>query len=93
MAWHEKRGADAVLRLAGAIMLAIAGLTARRLFGAANPYAKVTPLCYLLALIGMVSASAGAALAALGHHLFDPVELPPRWRLHDTPRRRERSSN
>lgn len=88
MAWQSRRWADPALRLTGVLLMGVAMLVGRRLFGAPCPQARVTPLCYLLALIGMASASAGAALAVLGHHLFDRVELSARWRVHQASRLR-----
>ncbi len=88
MAWHEKRWAGFLLRLAGVALLCVAALIARHLFAVADPAAKTAPLVYLLALIGMTSASAGSAMAVLGRHLFDQVELSERWTIHNAARRR-----
>jgi hypothetical protein len=90
MAWHDRKYADAVLRLAGLALLCMAILVARHLFAAPDPKGKVTASAYLLALIGMASACTGAALAVLGRHLFDEVELSARWTIHVPPRRRDR---
>ena len=81
MPWYEKKKADMLLRLAGLALLGLAFVIGRHLFGAADPRGKTTPLCYLLALVGMASASSGAALAVLGRHLFDQVALSARWTL------------
>jgi len=89
MAWHDRKYADASLRVAGLALLCVAVLVARRLFATPDPQGKVTASAYLLALIGMASACAGAALAVLGRHLFDEVELSARWTIHTPPRRRE----
>lgn len=86
MAWYERKYAGAMLRLAGLVLLAIAMLIGRRLFLAADPAARVRATAYLLALAFMISGCAGAALAALGQHLFDQVELPARWRIHTAAR-------
>jgi len=88
MEWQNRRWADPALRLAGVLLMGAALLVSRRLFGAPDARARVEPLCYLLASIGMACASAGAALAVLGHHLFDRVELSARWTVHQAPRRR-----
>ncbi len=88
MAWHDRKYADAVLRLTGLALLGFAIMVARHLFAAPDPQGKVTATAYLLALIGMVSACAGAAMAVLGRHLFDEVELSARWTIHQPPRRR-----
>jgi hypothetical protein len=90
MAWHDRKYADAGLRLVGLALLSVAVLVGRHLFAAPNPQGKVTASAYLLALIGMASACAGAALAVLGRHLFDEVELSERWTIHVPPRRNDR---
>ncbi|HMI19543.1 MAG TPA: hypothetical protein VK533_08370 [Sphingomonas sp.] len=87
MAWHDRKYADASLRLAGLALLCVAILVARHLFTAPDPQGKVTASAYLLALIGMASACTGAALAVLGRHLFDEVELSARWTIHVPPQR------
>jgi len=86
MALHNRTHADLVLRSAGILLLCLAVLIGRRLFAVPDVGAKYDPVAYLLALIGVSSASAGAALAMLGRHLFDQVELPARWTIHE-PRR------
>jgi hypothetical protein len=70
-------------------LLCVAALIARHLFAAADPQARARASAYFLALIGMIGASAGAAMAVLGRHLFDEVELPARWAIH-VPQRRDR---
>jgi hypothetical protein len=89
MAWHDREYADPVLRLAGLALLCVAVLVGRHLFAVPDPRGKVTASAYLLALIGMASACTGAALAVLGRHLFDEVELSARWTIHTPPRRRD----
>ena len=83
MAWHDRKYAGPTLRVAGLILIGLAALIAHRLFAVADPRGKETPTAYLLALIEMLSACAGAALAVLGQHLFDQVDLPSRWTIHD----------
>lgn len=90
MAWHDRKYADPALRLAGLALLCVALLVARHLFAVPDPQGKVTASAYLLALIGMASACAGAALTVLGRHLFDEVELSARWTIHVPPRRDDR---
>lgn len=85
MAFHERKYADLMLRAAGLLLLALAALIARIAFAVPDPTARFRASAYLLALIGMASASAGSALAMLGRHLFDQVELPARWRIHVPP--------
>lgn len=82
MAFHERKYANLVLRLTGLVLFGFGALIARHLFGAADPTAKSRALPYLLALIGMASTSAGSALAVLGRHLFDQVDLSSRWTIH-----------
>lgn len=88
MAWRNRKYADPALRLAGLALLCVAVVVGRHLFAAPDPQGKVTASAYLLALVGMASASTGAALAVLGRHLFDEVELSERWTIHTPPRRR-----
>ena len=90
MAFHERRYAGLGLRLTGLLLIGLAALVARHLFGAADPTAKVRASAYLLAGIGMVSGCAGAALAVLGRHLFDQVDLPARSTIHLPADRSER---
>jgi len=87
MLWHERKHAGLALRLAGLGLLAIATLVARRLFAVADPQGKYCAVSYLLALIGITSFCGGSALAFLGQHLFDQVELPSRWTIHDPAQR------
>jgi len=93
MPFHERKYANLALRLAGLALLGIGGLIWRHLFAAADPTARFRALPYLLALIAMVSSSAGAALALFGRHLFDQVELSARWTVHASARAaRDRSA-
>ncbi len=82
MAAHERKYADLALRLSGLLLLALAVLIGRHLFAVPDATGKIRASAYLLALIGMVSACPGAAMAVLGRHLFDQVELPARWIIH-----------
>jgi hypothetical protein len=82
MHWYERKYAGLVLRLIGLLLLMLATLIGRHLFGVADLAAKTRPSAYALALIGMASACSGAALAVLGRHLFDQVELSARWTIH-----------
>lgn len=87
MVWRKRKHVGSGLRLAGLLLLVVAGLIGHGLFATPDPQATHEPIAYLLALIGMSSGSAGAALAVLGRHLFDQVDLPTRWTIHDAPRR------
>jgi len=93
MAFHERKYADLLLRLAGMMLLALAFLVGRHLFGRPDVTAKTRPSAYLFAFLFMMNLSPGAALAALGRHLFDEVELSARWTIHPATRRaRDRSA-
>ena len=83
MMWHERKYVGLALRFAGLGLLAIGALVGRRLFAVADPRGKLYAFSYLLALIGIISVSAGSALALLGQRLFEQVELPSRWIIHD----------
>ena len=83
MMWHERKYVGLALRFAGLGLLAIGALVGRRLFAVADPRGKLYAFSYLLALISIISVSAGSALALLGQHLFEQVELPSRWIIHD----------
>lgn len=87
MGWRARRFANLALRLAGLALSGIAASIDCRMFAAPDPQARMQVLSYLLALIDVVSTSAGAALLVLGLHLFDPVDLPSRWKIHRAPRR------
>jgi hypothetical protein len=82
MRWHERKYAGLALRACGLILLALAILISRRLFAVADPQARERPLSYLLAVLGMASACAGAGLTVLGRHLFAQVALSARWTVH-----------
>lgn len=82
-AWHRSWRADIGLRILGLTLCAIAYQALAHLVGMRPPAAphQSGPLAYLLAAIGFMSASAGTALALLGKHLFDQVEVSARWRI------------
>lgn len=70
--------------LAGVILVLAAGSAARHLLGLAHLLARhqPTPQECLFATIAVVGASYGSALLLVGEHLFDPVEVAPRWCRH-----------
>lgn len=72
-AWHRSRRADIALRASGLILCSLAYLAIAQL--TALPIAPQSPglFAHALAAIGFVGGSAGSALAALGHHLFDQI--------------------
>jgi len=80
MPWHRTRTANLALRLLGAALLVLAWLAARtlRARALAGPISE-DALAWLLAAATFVSASGGAALAAMGNHLFDQVQIARRW--------------
>ena len=88
MTWHRTIKADVTLRAGGALLLCLAGLAARHLFGAGARVAA--PLDYGLAAIGFAAASIGSALLWTGRHLFDQIELSPRWTIYARSRARSR---
>ncbi len=79
MPWHRKLWADLMLRAVGFLLLCGAIWIMRDLFGAGPRTAM--PLDYVLAAVGFAGVSAGSALTWLGHHLFDQVEVAPRWAI------------
>jgi hypothetical protein len=84
MPWHEKSGANILLRLIGIGILALAYAAAASLRGRALAGSlDGDALAYLLAAATFLCGSAGAALTFLGTHIFDRVELSQRWRHRD----------
>lgn len=79
--WRTRR-ADRTLRLLGLVLLAVAGVALRWLYGLHVPPQSAGVLAYGLAAIGYMAASSGAALVMLGRHLFDEVAISPRWGRH-----------
>ncbi len=80
--WHHDWKMDIALRLCGSLScgisyLAINALLALRI---ANGQLPDGALPFILAAAGFLCASAGSVLLALGHHIFDEVEISPRWR-------------
>ena len=82
MPFHERKYANLGLRLIGFVLFGLGALIGSHLFAVPDPTASIRILPYLLALIGMTSTCAGAALAVLGRHLFDQVDLSARWTIH-----------
>ena len=84
MHWYEKTGASALLRIAGAGILAIAYFAgvALRSRAVAAPISG-DPFAYLLAAGMFLGASVGSGLVVLGSHIFDRVEVSRRWRPVD----------
>jgi hypothetical protein len=78
--WHRSWKADIGLRLLGLVGCGVAWAALSHLFAMRPPARSPGVFAYALAAIGFVSASAGAALTLLGHHLFDEIEVSSRWR-------------
>jgi hypothetical protein len=84
---------DLGLRLAGVGSLAAARLSfhgLRGLSGAGGFHHAPPLMAFVLALVVFFAASIGTALVALGHHVFDRVEVASRWRRIDADRSRVR---
>lgn len=80
--WHHDWKTDITLRLCGAVScgisyLAIDALLASRLADGTLPDGA---LPFILAAAGFLCASVGSALLALGHHIFDEIQISRRWR-------------
>ena len=84
-AWHRSRRADLGLRASGFLLCGIAYTALLRLCAMPLAPDTVGALAFALAAIGLLAASAGSAMAALGHHLFDQIKVSERWqpRTHD----------
>lgn len=81
-AWHRSRKADLGLRLLGLVLCAIAYGSISQLIVVRAAHVGEDPdiFCFALAALGFLAASAGGALTCHGHHLFDEIEVPARWR-------------
>ena len=84
-AWHRSRRADLGLRASGLLVCGTAYTALSRLCAMPLSPDTVDALAFALAAIGLLAASAGSAMAALGHHLFDQIKVSERWqpRTHD----------
>lgn len=84
-AWHRSRRADLGLRASGLLLCGIAYTALSRLCAMPLSPDTVGALAFALAAIALLAASAGSAMAALGHHLFDQIKVSERWqpRLQD----------
>jgi hypothetical protein len=82
VAWHRSIKADLGLRFLGLVLCGISFLAVSHLYGLRQAHRGGDPdfLCFGLAAIGFLAASAGGALTCLGNHLFDEVEVPARYR-------------
>lgn len=85
MADHLKTNiGDAAIRALGALLLVASWAAIRGLLHLArsSPTGCATPLGCLMATLGFLAASAGAAALLLGRHLLDEIEVSSRWRRH-----------
>ncbi|MBM6577786.1 hypothetical protein KCP91_15490 [Microvirga sp. SRT01] len=78
--WHRSWKADIGLRISGLILCGLAYLALTCLIAMQVAPRTAGALAYALATVGFFSASAGTALAMLGKHLFDEVQVSTRWR-------------
>ena len=76
--WHQSWKASIGLRAVGVALCGLAWAAIARL--ASYPPTAPGLIPYLLAGLGVISASAGGALAFLGPRLFTPVRVSARWR-------------
>lgn len=79
--WHRTRRGDLGLRAMALALLTVSYLAISHLIAIAPlPPEKAGGAASLaLAAIGFLCASAGSAMAILGHHLFDEVAVSARW--------------
>ncbi len=78
--WYDGRYASLLLRLAGVGLLVFAWFAGYALFHrTALGSIDRDAIAFLLAALIFLLGSAGAALALLGRHLFDRVELARQW--------------
>jgi hypothetical protein len=87
--WHRSWKADIGLRISGLILCGLAYLALTRLLAMHVAPRTAGALAYALATVGFFSASTGAALAMLGKHLFDEVQVSLRWRRSYKARRQD----
>ncbi|QXQ06965.1 hypothetical protein KX816_02570 [Sphingosinicellaceae bacterium] len=69
-------------RVIGLLLVLVAWAAARAMIGLVAARHPATPVECLLAGVAFVGASYGSALLVLGDHMFDPVEVAPRWCRH-----------
>ena len=85
---------DALLRVLGLGLMALAVIAVRHLYAMVHvpPTHEGSPAEMAVGAVAFLSASLGATLTFLGTHIFDEVELSPRWapRLGNVRQRFER---
>ena len=79
--WHQDWKAGIALRACGAAACGISYLAISALIGLRLGDGQLPDgvLPFVLAAAGFLRASVGSALLALGHHIFDEVEISQRW--------------
>lgn len=72
---------NAGLRLAGLGLIALSAFSASRLYHMVHviPLHEATPFEMIVAAVAFFAASCGGMLLFLGTHIFDTVEISPRW--------------
>jgi hypothetical protein len=72
---------DVLLRVIGLGLITLALAAVRHLYAMVHvpPMHEGSPAEMAMGAVAFLSASAGATLAALGIHIFDEVEISPRW--------------
>ena len=79
VAWHRSVPVDLGLRASGLLLCGIAYAALSRLFAMHVSPQTAGLLASTLAALSFLGASAGSALAMLGHHLFDQISVGERW--------------
>lgn len=79
--WYEKPGAGWKMRLGGLMAIGIALLAGTTMYHRLQmaPYHQPTAVDMLLGIVAFFAMSVGSALATLGQHLFDSVEIASPW--------------
>lgn len=79
--WHERPGADLILRLSGMLLLGCAWLLGLWMAALVRRHAphEATPLEMLMGMLMFAAGSLGAATLALGKHLFENTQVSERW--------------
>lgn len=79
--YFKSRPSDIVIRLTGLSFLPVGALAIHTLYRLvhAGPFHDSTAAELGLAAVGFISFSLGSLLLALGAHIFDEVEISPRW--------------
>lgn len=78
---YEKPHANWLIRLGGLAAIGISALAALALHHhlSVKPPHEATPVEMVLACVAFAAASVGAAMTALGRHLFDRIEVANPW--------------